>query len=358
MRAVAVVPGVPNSLHVRDDVRDPEAGAGDALVRVLETGVCATDVDIAEGLFGQGPAGSTFLILGHENLGVVERSPAGADLEPGDLVVSTVRRPCPEGCVPCVSDQNDMCLTGHYAERGILGLHGFMAERYAESLRYLVKLSPLIRPFGVLLEPMSVVEKGIEQAFRAQERLAWNPRRAAVLGAGPIGMLAAATLRLRGLEVHVAALEPAGSFKDQHLAKAGIRYYCAASTPIESLPSQVGPIDLVFEATGATAVVFPAIRILARNGVCILSSVTSGESRVPIDLATWNREMVLGNRLILGTVNAARRHFEMGARDLELAEQRLPGWMAQLVTRHVPFTDAPAALHRRPEDIKIVLSFS
>lgn len=358
MRAVAVVPGTANSLHVRDDAPDPRPAAGEALVRVLETGVCATDVEIAEGVFGEAPPGSPYLILGHENLGVVEQAPDDSGLVPGDLVMATCRRPCPQACVPCASGENDSCLTGDYLERGIKGLHGFMSERYAESPRYLVKVPSLVRDFGVLLEPMGVVQKGIEQAFLIQERLAWDPRRAVVLGAGPIGILAAAALRLRGLEVHVAALEPTGAFKDRHLDKAGIFYHSTSETPLDSLPDRVGPIDLVFEATGATAVILPAIRLLARNGICILSSVTAGESRASIDLAAWNRDLVLGNRLVFGTVNAARRHFEAGARDLELAERRLPGWMAELITRHVPFTEASAALHRRAEDIKIALSFS
>jgi glucose 1-dehydrogenase len=170
-------------------------------------------------------------------------------------------------------------------------------------------------------------------------------------------MLAAAALRLRGIEVDVSSMEPEGSFKDTHLREAGIAYVSAATTPIESLPKRLGPIDIVFEATGATAVVFPAMRILGPNGVCILSSVTGGEKKIEVDLATWNREMVLGNRLIFGTVNAGRVHFEMGRRDLEAIEELLPGWLEALITRRIPSTDTARALHRAPDDIKTVLAF-
>lgn len=358
MKAVAVIPGTRESLHVRDDAPDPQPGEGDVLVRVLEAGVCGTDVEIHQGLYGRAPAGSPFLILGHENLGAVETAPPDSGLTPGALVVSTVRRPCPEMCRPCVSDQNDMCLTGNFTERGIGGLHGFMSERYVEAPRYLVPIPGQLRPFAVLLEPLTIVEKGIEQAFKIQERLAWDARTAVVLGAGPVGMLAAAALRLRGLDVSVAALEPEGSFKDHLLKEAGMQYISTASTPIDALPSKIGRIDIVFEATGATAVVFPAMRIIGPNGVCILSSVTGGQKMVEVDLATWNREMVLGNRLIFGTVNAGKRHFEAGVRDMEAAESRLPGWMARMITRHVPFSEAPKALARTPDDIKTVLDFS
>jgi threonine dehydrogenase-like Zn-dependent dehydrogenase len=358
MKAVAVIPGTKNSLHVRADVPDPKPTPDEALVKVLEAGVCGTDVEIHQGLYGQAPPGSPYLVLGHENLGVVETSPKGNWLSPGDLVVSTVRRPCREACLPCLSDQNDMCLTGHYRERGIGGLHGFMSERYAESPRYLVRLAAHLRPVAVLLEPMSVVQKGIEQAFRIQQRLAWDPRKAVVLGAGPVGILAALVLRLRGLEVHVAALEPKGSPKDDLLHTAGIGYISTSSTPLETIPSSLGRIDVVFEATGASAVVFPAISLLGADGVCVLSSVTGGERKIEVDVAAWNRSLVLSNRLVFGTVNAARRHFESGVRDMELAEERFPGWLARLITRRVPFTEAPRALERSIADIKTVLEFN
>jgi threonine dehydrogenase-like Zn-dependent dehydrogenase len=357
MRAVAVVPGTPHSLHVKSDAPEPSRGPGDALVRVLEAGVCGTDAEIDEGLYGQAPDGDGFLILGHENLGVVETAPRGAHVQQGDLVVATVRRPCLENCRPCAASQNDMCVTGNFLERGIRGLHGFMAERYAESPAYLVKLAPHLRRFAVLLEPMSVVQKGIDHAFRIQQRAAWEPRTAVVLGAGPVGILAAAALRLRGLEVTVAALEPEGSPRALLLREAGVGYVCTGGTPVGDLGQRLGRIDVVFEATGAAAVVFPAMRILGPDGVCILSSVTGGGGKVEVDLATWNREMVLGNRVVFGTVNAGRGHFEAGARDLEKIEARVPGWLGRLITRRVPFAEVKEAMARRPEDIKTVLVF-
>jgi threonine dehydrogenase-like Zn-dependent dehydrogenase len=357
MKAVAVVPGTRDSLHVRPDAPEPRPSPDEALVRVVEAGWCGTDLEIHQGLYGTAPAGSPFLILGHENLGVVESAPPGAVVAAGDLVVSTVRRPCPERCRPCASDQNDMCLTGHFLERGISGLHGFMSELYAESPHYLVKLPAHLRRFAVLMEPMSIVQKGIQQAVAIQQRLAWDPRRAVVLGAGPVGMLAAAALRLRGLEVYVTATGPEGAFKDKHLREAGITYISAKTTPVTALPAKLGPIDITFEATGATPVVFPSIQILGPNGVCILTSVTGGQKNVEVDLSTWNREMVLGNRLVFGTVNASRVHFEMGRRDLEAIEELLPGWLGRLITRRIPFTDASQALQRAPDDIKTVLEF-
>jgi len=358
MRAVAVLPGRRDSLHLRDDVPEPRAGGGEAIVRVLEAGVCGTDAEINRGEFGTAPPGSPYLILGHESLGSVVTAPPGATLAPGDLVVCTVRRPCAEPCTPCAAERSDACLTGRYTERGILGRHGLMVERYAESTRFLVRVPPRLRACAVLLEPLSVVEKGIELAYEVQRRLPWEPRTAVVLGGGAVGLLAAAALRLRGLDTVVASRAPAGGPKDLLLRDAGIRYACVASMPIEELPARLGRIDLVFEATGSSAAAGSALRIVGRNGVCVLASITPGRQELAFDMAGWNRETVLGNRAVVGTVNAARRHFEAGVRDMETAESRLPGWLPRLVTRRVPHAEARAALAPAPEDIKVVLSFS
>lgn len=358
MRAVAVLPGTRESAHVRDDVPEPPASEFLAQVRVLETGICGTDVEIHEGLYGQAPPGSPYLVLGHESLGVVEKAPSGAGLAPGQLVVSTVRRPCADRCRPCLSERSDLCATGNFEERGIRGRHGFMAERYTEAPRHLVPVSPRLRHVGVLLEPLTIVEKGLELALDARAGLPWEPRRSVVLGAGAVGILAAMALRLRGLDVVVAALEPEGGDKDRLLQEAGIGYVSTRTTPLAALASRVGHADLVFEATGATAVVWPAMALLARNGVCVLTSVTGGTQSLDLDLATWNRELVLGNRLVLGTVNAARRHFEAGVADLEAAEQRLPGWVGRLITRRLPLDEVRQALQRSPDVIKTVLELA
>ena len=356
MRAVTVTPGQAGSLRVRD-VPDLQPGGAEAVVRVLQAGLCGTDAEITAGLYGEAPSGESYLVLGHENLGVVESAPTGSSLAPGDLVVCTVRRPCPEACLPCRTGQNDMCLTGHYLERGIQGLHGFMSERYADDPANMIRVPARLREAAVLVEPMTVGQKTLEQAFRIQQRLSWQPRQAVVLGAGPVGILAAAAMRLRGLEVTVASREAEGSAREALLRAAGIGYVSTASTAIEDLPRRLGPIDIVLEATGAASVIAPAVRILGRNGVCVLASVTEVGRNREIDLGAWNREMVLGNRLVFGTVNAARRHFEAAVADLATAEERLPGWMARLITRRFPFADAPRALVREPESIKTVLDF-
>jgi threonine dehydrogenase-like Zn-dependent dehydrogenase len=358
MKALAVIPGSAHSLHVRADVPDPEPAGDQALVRVLEAGVCGTDFEINDGQYGRAPSGSEYLVLGHENLGTVESTPEGSGIAKGDLVVSTVRRPCPERCEPCAANQNDMCRSGHFTERGIVGLHGFMSQRYVEDPRYLVRVPGHLRPFAVLLEPLSIVEKGIEQAYRIQQRLPWTPRVAVVLGAGTVGILAGALFRLRGLETFVVGREPGGTPRAAFLAEIGLRYVSTSETPLETLGLKTGPADIVLEATGAAAVVMPALSLLAPDGVAVLASVTGGERRFEVDIATWNRQMVLGNQVAFGTVNAGRRHFEAGVSDMDALEARHPGFISRLITRRIPYDDIARLTARDANDIKTVLEFS
>jgi glucose 1-dehydrogenase len=357
MRAVTVIPGTPHSLALRDDAPEPARDDRRALVRVLETGVCGTDVEIDAAQFGEAPPGSPYLILGHENVGRVERSPDGSGLSAGDLVVATVRRPCPQLCRSCIEGQQDMCLTGRYLERGIKGLHGFMCDRYVESPRYLIRVPTKLAAVAVLVEPLSFIEKGIEQALRIQQRLEWDPRTAVVLGAGPVGLLASLVLRLRGLEVTLASRGASDSAAARLAQDGGIRYVSTQTTPVDQLGSVTGEIDILFESTGATSVILPAIKALGLDGVCILASVTGGEAKEQIDVAAFNRDLVLGNRVVLGTVNAGRRHFEAGVRDLDAAEERMPGWLERMITRRLPPAQARTAFEKGHGDIKSVLRF-
>lgn len=358
MRAVAVRPGTPDSLHLRNDVPDPNPKPYEAVVRVHSAGLCATDLDLHHGSIGRAPEGSDYLVIGHENLGIVEHAPRGSKVRAGDLVISTLRRACGDYCRPCLTGEQDMCVTGNFEERGIAGLHGFMCDAYAEDTFYLVKVPPQLLEIATLAEPLSILEKGIDHAMRIQSRFSWEPKKALVMGAGPVGILGAAALRLRGYDVIVASLEPEGGARDRMLADAGIRYVCVRTTSIANITRGSEAQDIVIDASGSEMAVPSAIEALAPGGICILASVTRGSRPITVDIATVNRNIVLGNRVILGTVKAGRRHFEMAVRDLETIESRRPGWLASLVTRRLPFDRAIEAMTRAPEEIKTVLQFA
>jgi len=338
MRAVAVYPGKANSVHLAEmakpSVTDVPDGRG-VLVRVLRVGVDGTDKEINAAEYGAAPDGFNFLVVGHESFGQVEEvGPNVTELAPGDYVVAMVRRPGFS-----IYDQiglQDMTTDDTYFERGINLRHGYLAEYYADAADYLIKIPGGLKHVGVLLEPMTVVEKGIAQAYEIQRRLkVWRPRKAAVMGAGTIGLLAALVLRLRGLEVAVFSRDQKPNRNAELIEMTGAKYVSVQDTTILDGARQYGPFDLIFEATGFSPVVFDGMQALAKNGVLVLSSITGGDRKVEVPADRINLDFVLGNKVMVGTVNAARENFEEGVRDMAMAEAQYTGWLSRLLTHPV-----------------------
>ena len=338
MKAVAVIPGRPNSMHLRTVPKptvDEIPGGRGVLVKVLRVGVDGTDKEINAAEYGAAPPGDDFLITGHESFGQVEAvGPNVTELEPGDYVVATVRRP--GSSIYDRIGAYDMTTDDVYFERGINLRHGFLTEYYVDDPEYIVKIPPELREVAVLLEPTTVVEKGIAQAYEIQRRLrVWRPRRAAVMGAGTIGLLATLALRLRGLQVTVFGRTKAPYLNSELVEALGARYLSTADMSILEGASRHGPFDLIFEATGSSPVVFESMQALGKNGVLVLSSVTGGDRRIEVPADRINLEFVLGNKVMVGTVNANREYFEMGVKDMAHAEAQYRGWLSRLLTHPV-----------------------
>lgn len=358
-QAVAVTPGVAGSVRLVSAPRQDGPGPGEVLVRVLQVGVCGTDVEITNGLYGQAPPGADFLVLGHESFGVVEQvGPGVVGLLPGDYVAAFVRRP--DDCLNCRNGQWDMCIEGGYREHGIKGLHGFMRPAYIERPEYLVRTPPAVAQIGVLMEPLSIAEKGLAQLRRIQERLRWEPRTVLVLGAGPVGLLATAVFRAEGFQVFTAALGPAPNRRADLVEQMGAGYLNTQETPVRELGRRLGRIDIIFEATGNSAVAFEALESLSTNGILCLASVTPGDRRTEVPTDLLNLQMVLGNKVVFGTVNANRSHFEAGAQHLEQFQQLWPGTIAQFITHRFPLREFEAALRqqRDRDSIKVALDLT
>ena len=338
MKAIAVKPGTPNSVHLaslpKPAIADVPNGRG-VLVQVLRVGVDGTDKEINAAEYGAAPTGYDFLVIGHESFGrVVEVGPNVTEFEPGDYVVATVRRP--GSSIYDAIGTYDMTTDDTYFERGINLLHGFLTEYYVEDPEYLAKVPHGLKEVGVLLEPTTVVVKGIAQAYEIQRRLrVWRPRRAAVLGAGTIGLLATMALRLRGLEVTTFARTPKPNKNASLIESLGARYEITQEVPLLEGAMRHGPFDLVFEASGHSPLAFEAMQALAKNGVLVLSSVTGGNKTVEVPADRINLDFVLGNKVMVGTVNANREYFEMGVRDLAQQEAANPGWLRELLTHPV-----------------------
>ena len=338
MKAIAVIPGEPNSVHLVEmpnpRVSDVAGGRG-VLVRVLRVGVDGTDKEINAAEYGQAPEGFDFLVIGHESFGQVEAvGPEVTHVRPGDYVVATVRRPGTS--IYDLIGTNDMTTDSTYFERGINLRHGYLAEYYVDDAEFIVKVPQGLREVGVLLEPMTVVQKGITQAYEIQRRLrVWRPKRAAVRGAGTIGLLATLVLRLRGLEVVTFGRTPKPYLNSELIEALGAVYESTADLPLAEGAKKYGPFDIIFEATGFSPVVFDSMQALGKNGVLVLSSVTGGDRKVEVPADKINLEFVLGNKVMVGTVNANREYFESGVRDMSQAELEYPGWLARLLTHPV-----------------------
>src|SRR5438067_7916542 len=313
MKAIAVYPGKPHSMHLEDvpmpKVTDIPNGNG-VLVKVLRVGVDGTDKEINAAEYGMAPEGEKFLITGHENFGqVMEVGPNVPDtITPGTYVVATVRRPGHS-----IYDQiglQDMTTDSVYYERGINLRHGYLTEYYVEDAAYMVTLPDTLREVGVLLEPLTVAEKGLNQAYEIQRRLkVWQPRRAAVVGAGTIGLLATLGLRLRGVEVTCYSRRLPPYLNSDLITELGAHYVSSQQATLLEASQRHGPFDLIFEASGFSPLAFQAAESLGKNGVLVLSSVTGGDKTVEVKADTINMGFVMGNKVMVGTVNVLCAYF-------------------------------------------------
>ncbi|MCA9210958.1 MAG: glucose 1-dehydrogenase [Pirellulaceae bacterium] len=344
MKAVAVTPGTPNSAHLAELPRPTidsvppglkiRPGHG-VLVRMLKVGVDATDKEINEALYGNAPPGSDFLVLGHESFGVVEEvGPRVRGIKPGDYVTATVRRP--GGSIYDQIGTYDMTSEETYYERGINLLHGFLTEYVVDDEEYIVRVPPGLKHLHVLMEPMSCAAKAVQQAFEVQRRMrVWRPRIAYVMGAGQIGLLATLILRLRGLEVYTMARSKPPTLNSEIVEGMEAHYVSLSETKLADLAARVGKADLIVDATGNSRVAFDSMKVLGHNGVLVWTSITGGIEQHEVPSDKINIDWVLGNKLLLGSVNANREHFESGIKDLALGEVMYPGVIQRILTNEI-----------------------
>jgi threonine dehydrogenase-like Zn-dependent dehydrogenase len=346
VKAVTVLPGVPGSVRL-DDRAEPAPDADTLLVQALALGICGTDREIVAGAYGWPPSAGERLILGHESLGRVLEAPAASGFSAGDLVVGIVRRKDPVPCIACAAGEWDMCLNGRYTERGIKALDGYGAERFRLEPDYAVRIDPALGLSGVLLEPATVLAKAWDHIDRIGHRTrSWSPRVVLVTGAGPVGLLAALMGRQRGHEVHVLDRANDGP-KPELVRRLGSTYHA------HRLPADLKP-DIALECTGAVPLIVELLKRAAVGGIVCLTGVSSSSPPLPFDFGQFNRDVVLGNVVTFGSVNANKAHYEMGAAALARADH---AWLAGLIRRRVPLARWQEAFENRPDDVKVVLQF-
>jgi threonine dehydrogenase-like Zn-dependent dehydrogenase len=323
-----------------EDVPEPSPAEGAILVEAVALGVCGTDRLLVQRP-PRLPPGQDHLIIGHESLGRVLEAPPGSGFAEGDLVVGLVRRADPVPCASCASGQPDVCENGGFTERGITGRDGFGSERFRLEPDEALRVDPGLGLAGLLVEPASIVSKAWEKLDRSARR---PPARALVLGAGPIGLLAALLGAGRGYEVHVMDQLDRGPKPDQVRALGAIYHTSAASLG--------GGFAAVLECTGA--LLSEAVRQTAPGGTTCL--IGEGEDRsVPVlGPGELTGELEMGNKTLVGTVSSNRRHFEAGHRALRQAD---PGWLAGLLGPFVALGDWRSAFAGDADRIKAVIDF-
>jgi len=345
--AVTVVPETKGSIDLRK-VPEPPLQDGPVLVETRAIGICGTDLEIASGEYGSPPPGDERLILGHESLGRVLEAPPATGLRDGDLVVGIVRRPDPVPCPTCAAGEFDMCGNGRYTERGIKDRHGYASERYRIHPEHVLKVDPALDELGVLLEPTSVVAKAWDHIERIGRRATWTPRKVLITGAGPIGLLAALLSVQRGFDTYVFDRATKGQKPDM-VTRLGATYHHGELAQI------AGDADIILECTGYPQLLINAGEPQVHNRIVCLTGVSATGAESSLDTGLLNRNLVLRNGVLFGSVNANRLHYAQAADALAGAD---PDWLGGLITRRVPIEAWSEAYVRYPDDIKTVLDFA
>lgn len=359
------------SVELVEQAEPAIAAPADVLLRVLDVGICGTDREIAAFQFGTPPRGAAHLVLGHEAAAEVIAVGAGVrHLRAGDVVVPMVRRPCPAAdCAPCRASRPDFCRTGAFVEHGIRGAHGFLTERLVEDERFLVPVPAALRDVAALVEPLTIAEKALLQLFAVQSRLPWacahaadegpgHCHRALVLGAGPVGLLGAMALRARGFETLVYSREADDDPKAALVRAIGARYVTADDRPLAERAADIGAVDVLYEAAGSGSLAIGALALLAPNAVAVVTGVPHRHAGDTADPDDFVRALVLGNQVLLGTVNAGPDAFAAAVQDLALFDRSWPAALRGLVTGRFPIDAYRELLLGPPAGVKSLVSFA
>jgi threonine dehydrogenase-like Zn-dependent dehydrogenase len=367
MKAVAVFPSK-RKVQLIDHPEPTIDSPTEVKVRVLDVGICGTDREITTFQYGTPPEGFDYLIIGHESLSeVVETGAQVSKVKPRDLVVMTVRRPCPHAwCMACTEGRQDFCYSGDFTEHGIKQRHGFMTEFVVEEEKYLNVVPRQLRDVAVLVEPLTIAEKSLEQLWTIQDRLPWacplvpgqapgHCHRAVVLGAGPVGLLGAMALRVSGLDVTVYSRSPQHQETNEIVTAIGAQYMAAETHSMDDLARAAGPIDVIYEAMGASSVAFDAVQRLGPNGVFIFTGVPGNRGSNQVDTDRIMREMVLGNRAMVGSVNAPPQAFRAAIEHLGAFIERWPDAIRSVITARFPIERAFEPLSGQGGGVKDVI---
>lgn len=367
MKAISIVPHIAEVTLT--DISEPKITSPyDIKIRVLQVGICGTDREEVGGGRADAPAGKKSLIIGHEMFGqVIETGNKVQVAKEGDFGLFTVRRGCNE-CPACLNNRSDMCYTGKYTERGIKGADGFQAEYVVDHEQYFIKVPESCKDIGVLTEPMSVAAKAIDEALiiqqaRQKEFLPEHNwlmgKKALVAGLGPIGLMTVFALRLEGATVTGLDIVDDMSLRVQILRNLQGNYIDGRNVQTTNIDDTFGEYDFVFEATGIAMLQVQLIDTLANNGIYIATGIPAGNRPMSIMAGEIMQQLVLKNQILLGSVNASLKHYQMAVQYLQHSQEYWPGLIEKVITNRFSYEDYDNALHSHKKDeIKAIVKWT
>ncbi len=347
-------PGVHAFEIPKPEIKQPD----EVLIRMKEVGLDGTDYGIVRNNSPDIAEGRDKIVSAHEGIGVVEAvGQAVKSLVPGDIVVLTVRRSCGQ-CQPCLHNQSDMCMTGLFTERGIHKADGLLTQFVVDHEQYIVKVPPEVRHLAVFTEPLSIVEKGVQELRVIQSRVPWycphsdhdwlskywgGCKVALVVGAGPLGLLATALIRLARTQTYTSDIVSEDHPKAQLVKEMGASYINAQGKKPEEVVNlcctPTGQLNIIFEASGAAKTAVRLIPFMSRSSIYTMTGIPSGDIEIELDAALLVRRIVRYNQVIVGSVNSNRRHFEMALKDISEVNNQLNHVLEKMITRRVPIQD-------------------
>ncbi len=366
MQAIAVNPGKPGTFFVERN--EPQIQSPDDIkVKIIDVGICGTDREEANGGRSMPAPGQKDLVIGHEMFGIVqETGKAVTRVKPGDYIAFTVRRGCGH-CDACNLGRPDMCTTGDYTERGIWGHDGYQAEFVVDKEQYCVPVPKELKDIGVLVEPLSVAEKAIDESILVQKsRLPYihdvkdiiANRNILIAGLGPIGLLAAFILRLRGAKVYGLDVVDQDSPRALLLKGIGGTYIDGKKDVIDGINKVYGKMDMIIEATGVPSLEFNLLDTLGTNGLYVLTGIPGGDRPIQVQGADIIRRLVLNNQVMAGSVNASQAHYTMAVDDLLKFREAYGSAIDKVITDRVPYRKSGDAFMRHgSEEIKTIIQW-
>ncbi|MGE5806145.1 MAG: glucose 1-dehydrogenase [Ignavibacteria bacterium] len=365
MKSLTIKPGTAG-ITIKDIPEPQIKNDHEIKLKIHYVGICGTDRDQASGGRADAPQGAEELIVGHEMIGeVVDTGKEVHSPSIGDYGLFTVRRGCGV-CTPCKMRRSDMCYSGLYKERGIKSMHGFQAEFVIDKEDYFIGIPEEIKSVGVLTEPMSIAEKAIDEAVKIQalripgfrEKEWFRKSRTLVAGIGSVGLLASFILSLRGSKVYGLDIVDENSARPSILKSLGGIYIDGRKISADNIDDTFGEMDFIFEATGIAKLEFQLTDALSRNGIYVLTGIPEGERPVTVMGNEIMREMVLKNQILIGSVNAAKEHYNMAVNDLLGAKKRWGNLPDKMITEKIPagnFSDAFKS--HSADEIKVVIDW-